>query len=1345
MAPNQLRRVRSCNPEFVAFPARRVPLRSRIGIWIAAIWVALFFSASVSAQTVPSVALVTDQTSLSLSTQFGVPVHSVVDAAGDYAFVGDGNTALFYRPVGATTVRLLQTGDAVPGFAGSQLTNISTFLAMNSAAHLACVVNFSLADGLHHSAVLTYNGSGFQTVASSDSAAPGAGGAIYGTFQYVAINDNGDVAFTATPQFYGDIAEIALGAIYIAPSGSSPVRIAGIGDTLQPPLPVGQTVEKFIVVFPPLSFNSAGQILFSAGVSGLGAGPSLVLGSASSGMQVVASTLFAAPTGGTFAIGSIASASLNNLGQVVFFATTSLGVSGTWQWSSSSGTINPVAVTGAPAPALLGGTLMSPSPAAFDDAGDILLSSPVTGSATTTFAVLRYHLSGGTPDLIEFAGESAPGLAGKSFSSSTVPSMANDGTASFSQTFNEGGHAIYSQVGTAAPALVAADGGSAPVAGGGTLSLANASLRSLGSGQVFFTAGISSGTAYYAEFLGASGSVSPSLMSTADQLLPGARAALPAFSAGTDGGPIAFLAQRAGGLQSLFEVNPSSGSTVPGLLVTEGAAAPGGAGPVTFSFPYVQAPDGQFIFTNQSGQVLLPATVGNGQALVLASPAGLTKIAAVGDDSPLAGTTYSNIGLNYSAPSPLNDSSQVAFPAILSNGNYGVFLFSPGGTVKVALTGDTVPGLTATFTDPIGALASPNLAINASGQVAFSAQLTVGYAILAGNGGSLTKLVASGDTAGSFTLTGVPYLDSFNNQQQAVFQSMTNSLTAWGDFLASPGNPIQTIASDGMAVPGTGGVFNTGHTMQITSTSYLVYNSADILINNEGDVAFRSAISGGTASSGYFRMLASGPSAGVLQTIVLQGQSAPGGSGTFGTINGAFIPGTNFTLGGQGDVAFASTVVSGSGAMQGAAFTVNPAGTLSKILLAGDPVPDTGGGTFSLQPLIFADAGNGSFTFAAGASGGAANQTILLTTPANAGNPVPTITAVSPASAIVGGASFTLTVTGTNFNLSSIISFNGLALPTTVVSPAQLTASIPAASLAAAGNSTVTVTNPAPGGGTSNALPFALSNPVPAITSLAPTHAPAGVAIATLTVNGTSFLPGSVVNFNGKSETTTFVSSTKLTATVPATDNAATGGTVPVTVSNPAPGGGVSGPQSFTLDSFTFSAPTTSATVTAGQQAQFSITLGASNSNGFPNTVSLTATGVPTGATATFSQNPVMVASSPVTVTMTVSTTARSSLPVQPSKQPSFPSGVPEPWNFAAACAGVLAFYAAQRNSKTSRRTRAIPLALLLISLAFSYSCASGGSSSTSTPGTPAGTSQITVTATSGTLVQTTQVTLTVN
>jgi hypothetical protein len=87
-------------------------------------------------------------------------------------------------------------------------------------------------------------------------------------------------------------------------------------------------------------------------------------------------------------------------------------------------------------------------------------------------------------------------------------------------------------------------------------------------------------------------------------------------------------------------------------------------------------------------------------------------------------------------------------------------------------------------------------------------------------------------------------------------------------------------------------------------------------------------------------------------------------------------------------------------------------------------------------------------------------------------NPQPTLAAIAPSSVTAGSAATTLTLTGSSFVNGSTVLWNGGALATTYVSSTQLTATVPAADLAAAGGATVAVSNPTPGGGTSATVPF---------------------------------------------------------------------------------------------------------------------------------------------------------------------------------------------------------------------------------------------------------------------------------
>jgi hypothetical protein len=93
-------------------------------------------------------------------------------------------------------------------------------------------------------------------------------------------------------------------------------------------------------------------------------------------------------------------------------------------------------------------------------------------------------------------------------------------------------------------------------------------------------------------------------------------------------------------------------------------------------------------------------------------------------------------------------------------------------------------------------------------------------------------------------------------------------------------------------------------------------------------------------------------------------------------------------------------------------------------------------------------------------------------------NPVPSLDQpLAPDATVPGGPGFTLTVNGTGFVSGSVVNWSGTPLPTTFVSSAQLTATVNASEIATASTASVSVTNPAPGGGTSNVEFFAVSSP----------------------------------------------------------------------------------------------------------------------------------------------------------------------------------------------------------------------------------------------------------------------------
>jgi hypothetical protein len=383
--------------------------------------------------------------------------------------------------------------------------------------------------------------------------------------------------------------------------------------------------------------------------------------------------------------------------------------------------------------------------------------------------------------------------------------------------------------------------------------------------------------------------------------------------------------------------------------------------------------------------------------------------------------------------------------------------------------------------------------------------------------------------------------------------------------------------------------------------------------------------------------------------------------------------------------------------------------------------------TAAITAADIATAGTATVTVTNPAPGGTSNAVSFTVN-----NAAPTITSLSPASAIAGSSAFTLTVNGAGFVNGATVQFNGSSKTTTFVSTTQITAGILASDIATAGTANVTATNPAPTIGPSMPQVFTISsseNPVPAISSLGATHAPGGASF-TLTVNGTNFEAKSVVNFNGKPEATTFVSTTKLSVAIPASDVAVVG-KMNVTVTNPTPGGGTSTASAFTVDGYTISGPS-GASLSPGQPATIQITA-TPTANGFPNAISFSVSGLPAGSTASF--NPAMLTPNgnvtPTTLTITDGGSAVSrggaSIDVHGTRL--------MPPLLAMWTTTLLGWLYLRRQVRAIPHMKRIASLGLVVLMFLTGSVLSGcalsvnGSPSTST-------SQLTVTATSGTLTQ---------
>jgi hypothetical protein len=196
----------------------------------------------------------------------------------------------------------------------------------------------------------------------------------------------------------------------------------------------------------------------------------------------------------------------------------------------------------------------------------------------------------------------------------------------------------------------------------------------------------------------------------------------------------------------------------------------------------------------------------------------------------------------------------VAFYSQLSGGSSseGLFIGTAGSVQAIALRSTTAPG------GGIYSILSNNSIsplLNGSGQVAFIAGLsgsTSTQGIFVGTPGSLQSIARNNTAApagGNFLGFNSAVL---NGSGQVAFRAnLTSSTSNEGLFIGTAGS-VQTVALVGTLAP-AGGRFDG------------FFDSP--VLNGSGQVAFRSALTGGTSTQGLF---AGTP--GSLQAIVLQGQ-----------------------------------------------------------------------------------------------------------------------------------------------------------------------------------------------------------------------------------------------------------------------------------------------------------------------------------------------------------------------------------------------------------------------------------------------------------------------------------------
>ena len=606
--------------------------------------------------------------------------------------------------------------------------------------------------------------------------------------------------------------------------------------------------------------------------------------------------------------------------------------------------------------------------------------------------------------------------------------------------------------------------------------------------------------------------------------------------------------------------------------ITAADIAAAGAFPVTVTNP---APGGgtttaqTFTVNNPAPTItsLAPtsATAGGAAFTLTVNGTGFVAASAVKFNGNAKATTFVNATQVTAAITAADIATAGSFPVTVTNAAPG------GGTSVAAMFAVNNPVPTVTTLSPTSATAggaaftltvngtgfNSNSAVNFNGSArttTFVSATQITAAITAADiatvgtpSVTVTNPAPGGGTSGGATFT-------INNPAPTIASLNPTGVVAGGAAFTLTVNGTNFVATSQVKFNGTARTATFVSATQVTAAIL----ATDIATSGNANVTVTNPAPGGGTTTNFVFVISTAPNPVPTPTSIAPTSATAGGAAFTLTVNG-----TNYV---------ASSVVNFNGSAR--ATTVVSATQLTAAITAAD----------------IATAGSFPITVFNPAPGGGTSSTINFAV----NNPVPTITTLSPTGTTVGGAAFTLMVNGTGFVSGATVSFGGVAKATTFVSATQLTAAILAADIAATGSFAVTVTNPAPGGGTSVAANFSVSNPVPTISSLAPANSIAGGVAFTLTVNGTNYVNGASATFNGAARTTTFVSASQLTVAIAAADIAAAG-TFPVVVTNPAPGGGASGASIFTVNNPAPAITTIAPTSATAGGAAFTLTVNGTN------------------------------------------------------------------------------------------------------------------------------------------------------
>jgi len=627
----------------------------------------------------------------------------------------------------------------------------------------------------------------------------------------------------------------------------------------------------------------------------------------------------------------------------------------------------------------------------------------------------------------------------------------------------------------------------------------------------------------------------------------------------TNGAGLRFV-NRGANQMTIFGGTPAAQTVPPGVIVTVNKdAGPGAGDGVPVNQASFIAPQGLFVTSqgvyvvDSNGGPSVPPETTDGlktsrirfinttaAAVTLFPGAGGNAITiAPGNIQTIAGGGIDDLSVGFATAVTFKGSSDIVVAGngtiyVTDVGKKAVRRIDPNTGNVSALTLPAGKEYTGLGFDSSGRLLVANFTDNAV--LRESGAGSGSFSNFGGTGGNLTNVrdVAGAADGSLYATAGPPSSTSGNHRIIRIDSGGTTSVIAGGtpgftgDGGAAAGSMIN-IAPPRLVLKTTNGLVDVPETVNI-----VVSPIGEILFTDTNNNRVR-RISGTLVTcvkTGTINIAGNNP-APVLTSISPNNRLVNQGAFTLTAIGSNFAPSSVIRWNGQARPTTFVSATELSAAIPGT--DVTAAGTAQVTVFT----PTPGGGTSSAVPFTITGL-----------------------------NGVPTITSLNPNTKVEGSPAFVMTVTGTNFFSGSQVRFDGSMRTTTFVSSTQVTAQIESGDLIGQGTASVTVFNPAPGGGLSNILPFTITPAtaaVPVLTSISPTSINAGSSPFALNANGSAFTINSKVRWNGADQQTAFVSSTQLTAQIPA-NLVATQGSAQVTVFTPTPGGGTSAARTFTIN-----------------------------------------------------------------------------------------------------------------------------------------------------------------------------------